>query len=58
MEHCSQENETGKPIPFFVNEGVIDKLFLRDIQVKGDETLVNKGTIGEIFADEDVKRRL
>ena len=58
IEHCSQENETGKPVPFFLNEGTIDKLFLRDIQVKGDETLVNKGSIGEIFADEDVARRL
>lgn len=53
VEHISQTNATGEPIPFFLCEGQVDKLFLRDIQVQGDdETLVNRGVIGEIFADE------
>lgn len=44
MEHVSQENDTGTPIPILWNEGRIGKLFLRDVQTD-EPVLKNDGVI-------------
>ena len=54
IEHFSQENHTGIPFPALLNEGVIDQLILRDIQVAGDVLLENNGTIQKMISDESV----
>lgn len=58
LEHASQENDTDEAFPFMLNEGKIDKLFLRDIQVKNDNILQGEGEISQIFMDEDLSGQL
>ena len=51
MEHISQENATGEPVPLILNQGNIDTLYLRDVQTGGDRLLINKGRTGRIISD-------
>ena len=52
LEHVSQENSTGTPLPILWNEGKLNKLYLYDIQteeavIRNDGEIVKQTVIGE-----------
>ena len=56
VSHSSQENATEGACPFIVKDGIIEKLFLNDIQVNDDYVLENNGAINKMFLDEGLKQ--
>ena len=45
IEHSTQTNSTGKPIPFLRNSGTIEKLFMNQVDAGEDELLDSSGMI-------------
>ena len=43
-----QQNMTGKPVTMFTNEGIIDKLFMYNIDPGDDVLFDNRGTVGDL----------
>ena len=49
LSNILHQNMTDKPITMFTNEGVIDKLYMYNIDSDGDKPLKNKSTIHTIM---------
>ena len=47
MNVCHQ-NQTGRPVTFFLNEGEIDRLYMHNVDAGEDVLLDNQGTIHKI----------
>ncbi len=47
LEHVHHDNRTGKAVPMMINEGVIDRLYLTDIDCGDSVMLENRGTVGK-----------
>ena len=48
LSNIYHENITAGPISLFLNEGIIDKLYMYNVESNNDVKLVNNGKIGEI----------
>ena len=48
LSNILHQNCTEHPITLFTNEGVIDKLYMYNVDPDGDELLKNNGTIGSV----------
>lgn len=48
LSNMLQQNMTGKPVTMFTNEGIIDKLFMYNIDPGNDVRFDNRGTVGAV----------
>jgi hypothetical protein len=48
LENVTAENHTDEVMPFFVNNGTVDTLVLRDIRVGDQPFMTGTGTVGRI----------
>jgi hypothetical protein len=48
LSNILHQNVTDKPITMFTNEGVIDKLYMYNVDAGCDEIFNNKGTVNRI----------